>query len=480
MRSMMRETNDTTSVHAFAAQYSDAVADRSQSADGKDTLSVNLHHHLGAFQLAINFQVPLGLIVLLGSSGAGKSLTLRGIAGLLHAQQGQVVVNGQVLFDSAAGIHVPTQLRHIGYVPQHYALFPHLTVAENVLFALPPLPKRVSWRHWSKQRAVRRTRLAELLSILELEGLERRYPATLSGGQQQRVALARALAAEPRLLLLDEPFNALDAAVRERLRDTLQQFHRRFAIPIVLVTHDHAEAQQLADTIVVVQRGQVAQTGSVNDIFYAPRTPDVAQLVGQHNVFTALLATPPDQQKFAPQVALHVETIEPSRLQPSSMSSQHNENYWLPLPGADVQGSGLGQATAPTKDYEPVNQVEPPIIGAVACPTSGPISGCIRTDEVVIHRWSGSNVPALWTAQGSAQWVGILQEAQLYGHMVRLLIHPYLPGLLSKDNAAPIAENVLEVYLSRGQWRDVEVAPGQQLVLEIPSKAIHVFERLPD
>ncbi|HVB24144.1 MAG TPA: ATP-binding cassette domain-containing protein [Ktedonobacteraceae bacterium] len=451
MKSVMRETNDTTKALALEAQYRDEVAPTILAGDGENMLSVNLHHQLGAFQLAINFQVPLGLIVLLGSSGAGKSLTLRSIAGLLHAQQGHVVVNGQVLFDSAAGIHVPTQLRHIGYVPQHYALFPHLTVAENILFALPPSPARISWQYWRKQRAVRRTRVAELLSILELEGLERRYPVTLSGGQQQRVALARALAAEPRLLLLDEPFNALDAAVRERLRDTLKQFHRRFAIPIVLVTHDHAEAQQLADTIVVVQHGQVAQVGSVNDIFYAPRTPDVAQLVGQHNVFTAQFAPPPNQQKFAPPVALRLQPPVPSSSQSSIASSQNNEHGWLPLPGADL----------------------PPIPSIVG---SKVISGCIRTDEIVVRRRGAGSVPPMWTAQGSVQWVGVLQEAQLYGHMVRLLIHPYVPGLSS--DGLFIAESVLEVYLSRGQWRDVEVASGQQLVLEIPSKAIHLFERL--
>ncbi len=450
MKSVMRETNDTTKGRALEAQYRDEVTDSPPVTHGNNTLNVNLHHQLGAFQLAITFQVPLGLIVLLGSSGAGKSLTLRSIAGLLHPQQGHIAVNEQVLFDSATGINVPPQLRHVGYVPQHYALFPHLTVAENILFALPLSRTNARWTLWRKQRAGRRTRVAELLSILELDGLERRYPVTLSGGQQQRVALARALAAEPHLLLLDEPFNALDAAVRERLRDTLKQFQRRFAIPIVMVTHDHAEAQQLADTIVVVQHGHAAQVGSVNDIFYAPRTPDVAQLVGQHNVFTAHLASPsnhPNQQKFAPSTALRLHHLKSSNATSSLSTSQVNEAseyHWLP------------------------------------CPTSAPqntlqnLSGCIRTDEIQVHRMSDEGIPQTWTAQGSAQWLGVLQEAQLYGHMVRLLIHPCMPGLSPDDTF--IADSVLEVYLSRGQWRDVEVATGQQLVLEIPPKAIHLFD----
>ena len=450
MKSVMRETNYTTRMQALEAQYSDEVAETPPVTNGNRMLNVKLHHQLGAFQLAIQFQVPLGLIVLLGSSGAGKSLTLKGIAGLLHPQQGHIAVNEQVLFDREAGTNVPAQLRHIGYVPQHYALFPHLTVAENILFALPSSRTNARWTQWRKQRADRRTRVAELLSILELDGLERRYPATLSGGQQQRVALARALAAEPHLLLLDEPFNALDAAVRERLRDTLKQFQRRFAIPIVLVTHDHAEAQQLADTIVVVQHGQVAQVGSVNNIFYSPRTPDVAQLVGQHNVFTAHLSAPSthsNQQKFVPQAALCLHHLKSSNAVSSLSTSQVNEGSeynWLPCP-------------TPALHSRVQN-----------------ISGCIRTDEVYVHRISGEGMLPVWTAQGSAQWPGVLQEAQLYGHMVRLLIHPCLQGVPASDPF--FTEAVLEVYLSRRQWRDVEVASGQQLVLEIPSKAIHLFD----
>lgn len=443
----MRGTNDTLRVNTVEAQDSLAATETAQSIDDRAMLSVNLHHQLGAFSLAINFQVPLGLIVLLGSSGAGKSLTLRGIAGLLHPQHGHIAVHEQVLFDSVTGINMPAQVRHIGYVPQHYALFPHLTVAENILFALPPSPKYSRWSPWAqwrKQRAARQARVAELLSVLELEGLGRRYPATLSGGQQQRVALARALAAEPRLLLLDEPFNALDAAVRERLRDTLKQFQRRFAIPIVLVTHDHAEAQQLADTIVVVQRGQAVQVGSVNDIFYAPRTSDVAQLVGQRNIFNAYLATPPKQQLFAPTTALRVQQSAFINAETSMTASQDiegNEYNWLPLPEGVLRGEG---------------------------------TGCIRTDEILVHRWFDGGKPPTWTAQGSAQWLCVLQEAQHYGHMVRLLVHPCVPEFSANDLS--VAQSVLEVYLSRGQWRDVEVVSGQKLVLEIPPKAIHLFE----
>ncbi len=454
MKSVMRDNTHIGNISALPLQGSDRSAITAAGTDSNEMLSVNLRHQLGSFRLAMNFHVPPGLIVLLGASGAGKSLTLKSIAGLLHPQQGHIAVNGQILFDSASHINVPPQLRHIGYVPQHYALFPHLTIAENVLFALPPQPAHSRWLQWRKQRAARQKQVSELLSLLELDGLERRYPASLSGGQQQRVALARALAAQPRLLLLDEPFNALDAAVRERLRDTLKQFHRRFAIPIVLVTHDHAEAQQLADTIVVVQQGRVAQIGSVNDIFYSPRTPAVAQLVGQSNLFTASLATPSNSshmQEGIPSIALRVAFHNPQST--ASIGDNNNARYnWLPLPESYVSSD------------EPANPKE--------------FSGCIRSDEITIHRLPTVTIPSFvptWTPQGATQWLGILRESSLHGHMVRLLIHPCVtdPSLSTHS----ISESVIEAYLTRSQGRDIEVSPGEHLVLEIPPKAIHLFDK---
>jgi len=239
------------------------MPERGEAINNERRLKVNLQHRLGNFRLSIDFQVPLDLTVLFGFSGAGKTLTLRSLAGLLHPEQGYVSIDGQVLLDSSSGINLPPQERRVGYVPQHYALFPHLTVSENILFALP---RQGLWPRSREIKSSQKARVNELLAVLELEGLERRYPATLSGGQQQRVALARAFMAEPRLLLLDEPFNALDVAVRERLRSTLKQFQRHFAVPIVLVTHDHTEVQQLADQVVADFLMHVAaRHGAVRD-----------------------------------------------------------------------------------------------------------------------------------------------------------------------------------------------------------------------
>lgn len=424
------------------------ISEKVKALDDTGTLNVSLHQRFGSFLLAVNFHVPLGLIVLFGASGAGKSLTLRSVAGLLHPKRGYVAVDRHVLFDNAIGVDLPPQERRMGYVPQHYALFPHLTVAENILFALP---RQSLWTQWGKGRASQQARVRELLAVLELEDLERRYPATLSGGQQQRVALARALAAEPYLLLLDEPFNALDAAVRERLRDTLKQFQRRFAVPIVLVTHDHAEAQQLADTIVVLQQGRVVQVGSVQEIFLTPGTPYVAHLVGQHNVFGGYIATPPGDQPSAPPKALRLSWLQANGVQEQILLPQSDkpDRCWLPLP------------------------VAPRFLT-----TQSSISGCIRTDEVLVYPWPGAIQPPVWTTRGAVQWRGILLDAQIYGHAMRLLVRPQWteqPG-----TGIPARGDALELYLSRGQWREIGVDPGQPLLLEIGPEAIHWFETLND
>jgi ABC-type sulfate/molybdate transport systems ATPase subunit len=414
------------------------MIDAAQTQGGDGMLTMRLQRRLGNFQLAVDVRVPLGLIVLFGPSGAGKSLTLRCLAGLLRPERGYISLDGQTLFDTESSLNLPPQARRVGYVPQHYALFPHLTVAENVRFALPEPLQRTKGR---QGRAERDRRVSELLSSLQLEGLERRYPSTLSGGQQQRVALARALAAEPCLLLLDEPFNALDAAVRERLRDMLRGFQRRFAIPIVLVTHDHQEVQQLADTVVAIQQGKVVQVGSVEEIFYAPRTLDVARLTGQRNIFGAHLAAPIDCQPGAPSLALRLDWLQSSDSQervslPQSEGDEHC--CWLPLPATSPPAQSSSSQTF--------------------------ITGCIHADAVSVQRWPGvDDAPPLWTPEGAVQWVAELLEVRPYKPAMRLLVRP-----LS-------TESVLELYLSSVQWRDIDARPGQPLLLTIAPEAVHCF-----
>ena len=214
------------------------------------------------------------VIVLFGHSGSGKSLTLRAIAGLLRPDAGRIVIGGAPVLDTARGIDVPPQRRGVGMVVQSYALFPHLTVRENIAFGLHGLPRREQ-----------RRRVDELLGLLDLGQLAERRPATISGGQAQRVALARALAPRPRLLLLDEPFSALDSAIRVNLRRELARLKRELELTIVFVTHDLREAYNLADQIAVFDGGRVLQVGARDEVFSRPASARVAQLTEVRNIW---------------------------------------------------------------------------------------------------------------------------------------------------------------------------------------------------
>jgi molybdate transport system ATP-binding protein len=215
------------------------------------------------------------VLALVGPSGAGKTSLLRVMAGLMQPAQGRVVVGGEVWCDTARGVFLPPQQRHVGLVFQSYALMPHLDALGNVALSLLHLPRRE-----------RRERARHWLAHVGLTGdQQERRPAALSGGQQQRVGVARALAREPRLLLLDEPFSAVDQMSRQGLYRLLADLRRELSIPIVLVTHDLDEARMLADTLVVVDAGVVLQQGAPAWIHRAPRNARVADLVGIQNRF---------------------------------------------------------------------------------------------------------------------------------------------------------------------------------------------------
>jgi len=241
---------------------------------------ISIHKHLPRFTLDINFSFDKETVVLFGPSGAGKSMTLQAIAALLRPDMGHIELNGVTLFDSQMGLNLPPQQRRIGYVMQDYALFPHLTVRQNIAFGLYGLPQ-----------ATQQTRISEMIELLRLEGLEQRKPRHLSGGQQQRVALARALVTQPRLLLLDEPFAALDTPMRARLRRELLALQRRIQLPTLLVTHDLAEAHMLADRMAVIDDGQLLQIGPPNDLLQYPATRNVARFTGARNIFVGRIIT---------------------------------------------------------------------------------------------------------------------------------------------------------------------------------------------
>jgi len=232
----------------------------------------NVTKRFGSFRAVDDVSVDVesgSLVALLGPSGSGKSTLLRLIAGLEQADDGRIWITGEEATDRSV------QDRQVGFVFQHFALFKHRTVRQNVAFGL-------ELRKW-KREAIKR-RVDELLDLVQLKGYGSRFPSQLSGGQRQRVALARALAVQPRVLLLDEPFSALDAKVRKELRAWLRNLHDEMHVTTVIVTHDQEEAMEVADRIVVMNEGRIEQIGTPAEIYDHPATPFVMGFVGAVNV----------------------------------------------------------------------------------------------------------------------------------------------------------------------------------------------------
>lgn len=238
-------------------------------------LEFSLKKSFNGFDIEVGLNVDEELLVLFGPSGAGKTLILKMISGIITPDEGSVSIGTERLFDSASGIDLPMRKRRIGYLFQDYALFPHMTVWENIAYGVV-----------EKDAGFVIKKVSELISVMRLGGLEARRPHELSGGQKQRTALARTLAAEPRVLLLDEPFSALDYQVREKLRADLLNIHRMFPITTILVTHDLEEAFMLGKKIAVINNGSIEQAGTREDVFYRPRTRNVARFMGVRNIFT--------------------------------------------------------------------------------------------------------------------------------------------------------------------------------------------------
>lgn len=243
-------------------------------------LEFAFERRLDGFSLAPALRAEQGVTVLYGPSGAGKSLTLFCLVGLLRPDRGWIRLNGRTLFDAASGIHVPPHRRRMGVVFQEYALFPHLTVAANLAYGLRGLG-----------RAAVREKVQAMLRLLRLEAFGERHPGDLSGGQRQRVALGRGLIVQPDLLLLDEPFSALDQLERERLRGEVLELLQGFGGTTVLVTHSLEEAYLMARQIAVIDGGRILQVGPRDQVLQHPRDRRVAERVGISNIFQGSVAT---------------------------------------------------------------------------------------------------------------------------------------------------------------------------------------------
>ena len=234
-----------------------------------------VHYRVGEFSLETEWEIPPGqVLVIFGPSGSGKTTTLRAIAGLVRPWRGHIEVGGRVVYDGGSRVWVPPHQRRVGYLTQQYHLFPHLTVAENIAYGLP-------------KRAIptARERVRQLVQAFHLEGLERRRSWELSGGEQQRVTLARALASGPDVLLLDEPFAALDMELRRTLRRELRSILEKADIPVLLVTHDREEALALGDSVQVIDGGRPLAQGEPLAILGQPGRGRVARLMGVENLF---------------------------------------------------------------------------------------------------------------------------------------------------------------------------------------------------
>ena len=238
-------------------------------------LEVDIHKNFGNFQLDASFCIQSGAVTgLLGASGCGKSLTLKCIAGIERPDRGRIVLDGRVLFDSEQKINLPPQQRRVGYLFQNYALFPNMTVEQNIAVGV-------------KDKTARKETVNRLISSFYLEGQERKYPRQLSGGQQQRVALARILASRPEVLLLDEPFSALDSYLKWQVELELADLLSAFDGPVLFVTHNRDEVQRLCQQVCVLDNGASQAMMPVHELFEAPRTLSACLLSGCKNVSRA-------------------------------------------------------------------------------------------------------------------------------------------------------------------------------------------------
>jgi len=276
------------------------------------SLEVDIKKELPQFKLELAFSAGSTVLGILGSSGAGKSMTLRCIAGLETPARGRIILQDTVLFDSEKGINLPAKKRQIGFLFQNYALFPHLTVWQNISFGLLGVPKKEQVR-----------RVEEKIAMVRLEGFEHRLPHQLSGGQQQRTALARALIMEPRALLLDEPFSALDSHLKSQVGGELLEVLSAYRGVTIFVTHDLEELYRICDKLMILNDGQKIATGNKEDLFERPPTYTAARLTGCNNLSRARAAAPDIVEAVDWGVSLRVNQPIPPNLTHIGIRTHH-------------------------------------------------------------------------------------------------------------------------------------------------------------
>src|SRR5580704_18033125 len=354
-------------------------------------ITADIVHNFGDFHLDVHFRTRCRRVAVLGPSGAGKSLLLKALAGLVQPAEGHLTIGARTLFDTAKGVWLRPDERRIGYVPQHFALFPHMTVWQNVLFATNAGAGDIG-------------RAAETVRLLGLEGLHEHYPSQLSFGQQQRTALARALVRQPDYLLLDEPFASLDTPFRLHLRRELLRILRQLDLSVVLVTHDPQEAYELVEEVIVIAGGRVLQQGRREEVFAAPSSALVARLLGFRNTFRGeVISSSPEAnmikyQDFtlsAPTGPLVPGAIVDFFVNPSEITAVRRLDYDLLPPGTVMGGVIDAIWPRPTGDRLAV------LVGNGACPDYWEVEE-VHTERPPV-RWSERESVSLFLPQSSIQ-----------------------------------------------------------------------------
>lgn len=263
------------------------------------SLSVHIKKRVGDFQLTVDFEHTDGVTGILGASGCGKSMTLKCIAGIMKPDEGSIVLSSRVLFDSEKKINLKPQERNVGYLFQNYALFPNMTVEQNVLCGMSK----------EKNKAKRNVKLQEMMEIMELSSVKKLFPHQLSGGQQQRCALARILVSEPEVLLLDEPFSALDSYLREQLQTQVRAMLERFGKDVLMVSHSRDEVYYLCNQVAIMNQGSILNQGKTKDVFADPQSKTAAILTGCKNIADAHKAG--EYEVYVPDWGIKLQTKVP-------------------------------------------------------------------------------------------------------------------------------------------------------------------------
>ncbi len=368
----------------------------------------------GGSSVTTNLKLPIdsSWTVLFGPSGVGKTTVLRCIAGLDIPQRGVIKFNDTLWLDTNKNYSLPPQNRRLGYLFQEHALFPHLTVQENIIYNLSGFSK-----------TEKTGKLKDMLHLFKIAGLKDRKPVNLSGGEKQRVALARTLIREPRMLLLDEPFSSLDIPTKERLRREVRTLLKDFKIPVIFVTHDRVEAITLGDRIAVMSNGSIEQIGPVHDVFTSPINPEVAKVVGTENVFGGKIAGKKDGLLI---VRVDAPTQTPDRL---------------------IQGQSMGT-------MRELVAVDPAVAQGFSLELGEDVVVCIRAEEIILEK--GSPLQSSARNRMPAKVTGISNE----GVMVRVFLDCGFP---------------LIALITSLSCNEFSLSEGSEVLVSIKAPSIHLL-----